>query len=49
MAARVPYVSREELDSKGQEIYDQIRKDRNAAEVALQFRALLNNPLARAT
>ena len=46
MAARVPYVSREELDSKGQEIYDQIRKDRNAAEVALQFRALLNNPLA---
>jgi len=46
MAARVPYVNREELDAKGQEIYDQIRKDRNAAEVGLQFRALLNNPLA---
>ena len=46
MAARVPYVSRDELDSEGQEIYDQIRRDRNSAEVALQFRGLLNNPVA---
>ena len=46
MAARVPYVAREELDSEGQQIYDQIRQDRNAPEVGLQFRALLNSPKA---
>ena len=45
MAARVPYVSRDELDAKGQEVYDQIRRDRNAAKVGLQLRALLNSPL----
>ena len=44
--ARVPYVSRDDLDSEGQQIYDQIRQDRNTAEVGLQFRALLNNPQA---
>ena len=44
--ARVPYVSRDDLDSKGQQIYDQIRQDRNTDEVALQFRALLNSPEA---
>lgn len=43
---RVPYVTREELDSEGQEIYDTIRRDRNTPEVGLQFRALLNNPKA---
>ena len=46
MAARVPYVEREELDAEGQEIYDRIRKDRNAPQVGLQFRALLHNPKA---
>ena len=46
MAARVPYVEREELDAEGQEIYDRIRKDRNAPRVGLQFRALLHNPKA---
>ena len=46
MAARVPYVSREELDATGQDIYDRIRRDRNAPEVGLQFRALLHNPQA---
>jgi 4-carboxymuconolactone decarboxylase len=44
--ARVPYVKREELDGEGQEIYDRIRRDRNAPEVGLQFRALLNSPKA---
>ena len=44
--ARVPYVAREELDAEGQAIYDQIRQDRNAAEVGLQFRALLHSPKA---
>jgi 4-carboxymuconolactone decarboxylase len=44
--ARVPYVKREDLDSQGQEIYDRIRRDRNASEVGLQFRALLNSPKA---
>jgi len=44
--ARVPYVSREELDAEGQQIYDTIREDRNAAEVGRQFRALLNSPKA---
>ncbi len=42
--ARVPYVAREELDGDGQTIYDRIREDRGAAEVGLQFRALLHNP-----
>ena len=28
--ARVPYVARDELDAEGQEIYDRIRRDRNA-------------------
>ena len=44
--ARVPYVSREELDADGQQIYDRIRNDRNAKEVGLQFRALLHSPKA---
>ncbi len=43
---RVPYVNRDDMDAKGQEIYDRIRQDRNSAEVGLQFRALLNNPEA---
>ncbi len=44
--ARVPYVKRDELDAEGQEIYDRIRRDRNAPEVGLQFRALLHSPKA---
>jgi len=44
--ARVPYVAREELDAEGQAIYDRIRQDRNAAQVGLQFRALLHSPKA---
>ena len=44
--ARVPYVSRDQLDTEGQQIYDTIRQDRNSAEVGLQFRALLNSPKA---
>ena len=44
--ARVPYVRRDELDAEGQEIYDRIRRDRNAPEVGLQFRALLHSPKA---
>src|SRR5262245_25442374 len=44
--ARVPYVQRDELDGEGQEIYDRIRRDRNAPEVGLQFRALLHSPKA---
>ncbi len=44
--ARVPYVIRDEMDAEGQKIYDQIRQDRNSAEVGLQFRAMLNNPKA---
>lgn len=44
--ARVPYVDREEMDAAGQEIYDRIRKDRNAPAVGLQFRALLHSPQA---
>ena len=44
--ARVPYVAREELDADGQVIYDRIREDRGAAEVGLQFRALLHSPEA---
>lgn len=44
--ARVPYVDRPELDAEGQEIYDRIRRDRNADKVGLQFRALLNSPQA---
>jgi 4-carboxymuconolactone decarboxylase len=44
--ARVPYVQRDELDAEGQEIYDRIRRDRNAPEVGLQFRALLHSPKA---
>ena len=46
MAARVPYVTFEELDPAGQAIYDRIRKDRNSDRVGLQFRALLNSPEA---
>ncbi len=46
MAARVPYVTYEELDPAGQAIYDRIRKDRNSDRVGLQFRALLNSPEA---
>ena len=44
--ARVPYVEREQLDAEGQEIYDRIRRDRNASQVGLQFRALLHSPQA---
>ena len=44
--ARVPYVDREEMDAEGKEIYDRIRRDRNAPQVGLQFRALLHNPKA---
>ncbi len=44
--ARVPYVERDELDAAGQEIYDRIRRDRNAPKVGLQFRALLHSPKA---
>ena len=44
--ARVPYVAREELDAEGQAIYDRIREDRGAADVGLQFRALLHSPMA---
>jgi 4-carboxymuconolactone decarboxylase len=44
--ARVPYVERDELDSEGQRIYDQIAADRGRTEVGLQFRALLNSPKA---
>ena len=44
--ARVPYVSRDELDGDGQAIYDRIREDRGVDEVGLQFRALLHSPLA---
>jgi 4-carboxymuconolactone decarboxylase len=44
--ARVPYVRRDELNAEGQEIYDRIRRDRNAPEVGLQFRALLHSPKA---
>lgn len=44
--ARVPYVERDNLDTEGQQIYDQIRRDRNSPEVGLQFRALLNSPKA---
>ena len=44
--ARVPYVDREALDAEGQEIYDRIRRDRNAPKVGFQFRALLHSPQA---
>ena len=44
--ARVSYVEREQLDAEGQEIYDRIRRDRNAPQVGLQFRALLHSPKA---
>ena len=44
--ARVPYVDRQEMDAEGQEIYDRIRRDRNADKVGLQFRTLLNSPKA---
>jgi hypothetical protein len=42
--ARVPYVARDELDVEGQKIYDRIRRDRNAPEVGLQFRAPAAQP-----
>src|SRR5262245_38863804 len=44
--ARVPYVERDQLDAKGQEIYDRIRGDRKTADVSPAFLALLNRPLA---
>jgi 4-carboxymuconolactone decarboxylase len=44
--ARVPYVDRHEMDAEGQEIFDRIRRDRNADKVGLQFRTLLNSPQA---
>ena len=43
---RVSYVNRDDMDAKGQEIYDRIRLDRNSAEVGPLFRALLNSPEA---
>lgn len=46
MAARVPYVAREDMDVAGQAIHDRIAKDRNTDRVGLQFRALLNSPEA---
>jgi 4-carboxymuconolactone decarboxylase len=46
MAARVPYVERDQLDAEGQEIYDTIRRDRNSANVGFQFRAMLHSPKA---
>ena len=46
MAARVPYVTYDELDADGKRVYDQIRSDRGTDEVGLQFRALLNSPKA---
>jgi 4-carboxymuconolactone decarboxylase len=46
MAARVPYVAREEMDAAGQAIHDRIARDRNTDRVGLQFRALLNSPEA---
>ena len=46
--ARVPYVERDALDADGKSIYDRIRRDRNAPEVGLQFRALLHSPKATA-
>ncbi|HEX2827696.1 MAG TPA: carboxymuconolactone decarboxylase family protein [Burkholderiales bacterium] len=44
--ARVPYVNYDELDAAGREIYDRIRRDRNAKEVGFQFRAMLHSPQA---
>ena len=44
--ARVPYVKRDDLNAAEKTMYDRIRNDRNAPEVGLQFRALLNNPEA---
>ena len=44
--ARLPYVSRDDMDAEGQRIYDQIAADRGRAEVGLQFRALFNSPKA---
>jgi len=44
--ARVPYVERAEMDAEGQEIYDRIRRDRNADKVGFQFRTLLHSPKA---
>jgi 4-carboxymuconolactone decarboxylase len=44
--ARVPYVNYDELDTAGREIYDRIRRDRNAKEVGFQFRAMLHSPQA---
>ncbi len=44
--ARVPYVDREEMNAEGKEIYDRIRRDRNADKVGFQFRALLHSPQA---
>src|SRR5689334_3318863 len=46
MAARVPYVERDQLDAEGQEIFDTIRRDRNSPNVGFQFRALLHSPKA---
>ena len=34
---RVSYVNRDDMDAKGQEIYDRIRLDRNSAEVGPLF------------
>jgi 4-carboxymuconolactone decarboxylase len=44
--ARVPYVNYEEMDTAGREIYDRIRRDRNASVVGYQFRAMLHSPEA---
>src|SRR5688500_1001542 len=44
--ARVPYVNYDELDAAGRDIYDRIRRDRNASVVGFQFRAMLHSPQA---
>ena len=42
--ARVPYVTRENMTSEGQQVWDEIERSRG--EVAGNFRALLNSPQA---
>ena len=42
--ARVPYVTRENMTPEGQQVWDEVERSRG--EVAGNFRALLNSPLA---
>jgi alkylhydroperoxidase family enzyme len=44
MAARLPYVSREELPEQDRELYDRISRERGAAPVGNIFRTLANAP-----